>query len=339
MFWPNLYIVLVGPAATGKGTAMAFAKKLQDSIADIHTASNATSLQALIRTMKSINSTDTRADGKIAFHSSLTIFSQEFTVFLGYKQNAMIANLCDWFDCHERWIYDTISRDKEEIIGVWVNLLAATTPENILASLPMEAIGGGLTSRIIFVVERKRRKTVVFPKRSGELDILESQLINDLDNIKSLSGEFTFTRSAAERYYDFAIKNSDDPPFKGDLKLEHYVGRRRRHLLATAMCMSAARSSSMLIDLSDMERAIALLEGTEVKMAGIFRGMDSPYAMAYAEIEDFLELAKTIKLSELWKHFAGMDARIFTSIYESLCRAKRIDKVITANDTIIKWRH
>ena len=166
-FYPNLYIVLVGPSATGKGTAMKFASDIIEQIPTIRMSAQATSLQALIRRMKETNLTDIDlVTGEQQYHSSLTIFSTEFTVFLGYHNQELIAALCEWYDCPSRWSYETIARKKEEIVGVWVNLFASTTPDSIQASLPIESIGGGLTSRIIFVVEEKRNELVIIPTRT-----------------------------------------------------------------------------------------------------------------------------------------------------------------------------
>ena len=165
IFYPNLYIVLVGPAAARKGTAMSPGLDILQEIPNIKLSAQATSLQALIRTLKNTNSTDYDPEtGKQNFHSSMTIFSKEFTVFLGYQNHSLISALCDWYDCDRKWSYETISRNREEITGVWVNLIGATTPELIQSSLPMEAIGGGLTSRIIFVYADGPGKLVVIPK-------------------------------------------------------------------------------------------------------------------------------------------------------------------------------
>jgi hypothetical protein len=174
-FYPNLYIVLVGPSATGKGTAMKFASDIIEQVPSIRLSAQATSLQALIRRMKETNLTDIDlVTGEQQYHSSLTIFSTEFTVFLGYHNKELIAALCEWYDCHSRWSYETIARKKEEIIGVWVNLFAGTTPDAIQSSLPIESIGGGLTSRIIFIYEERKGKLVVIPTKT-EREILLQQ--------------------------------------------------------------------------------------------------------------------------------------------------------------------
>jgi len=271
--YPNFYIVLVGPSATGKGTAMKYAADLINQVSAIRLSAQATSLQALIRRMKETNLTDIDMEsGKQLYHSSLTIFSNEFTVFLGYHNRELIAALCDWYDCHERWTYDTIKRDREEIVGVWVNLLAGTTPDNIQSSLPMEAIGGGLTSRIIFVNEEKRNKLVIFPTATNKELALQEMLVHDLEQIALMSGTFRFTEDSMDYYADWCYAADKNPPFQ-DRKFDGYCGRRRNHLNSLAMVCSASHSSSLVITKDDFERAAELLAEVEVKMGTVFRGI------------------------------------------------------------------
>jgi hypothetical protein len=271
--YPNFYIVLVGPSATGKGTAMDFAQDIIGEVSSIRLAAQATSLQSLIRRMKDINLTDIDLEtNKQIFHSSLTIFSKEFTVFLGYQNKELMAALCDWFDCGPKWTYDTIKRDKEEIIGVWVNILAGTTPDAIKASLPPEAIGQGLTSRIIFVNEERRHKLIIFPTITEQQVQIQSWLINDLSKIALLSGCFRSTQGAMNYYADWCTREAANPPFQ-DKKFDGYNGRRRRHLNALAMVCSASRTDDMIIREDDMQRAAELLAEVEMKMGTTFRGV------------------------------------------------------------------
>lgn len=272
-FYPNFYIVLVGPSATGKGTAMKYAADLISQVPSIKLSAQSTSLQALIRRMKQTNLTDIDiSTGKQLYHSSLTIFSNEFTVFLGYHNRELIAALCDWYDCHERWTYDTIKRDKEEIIGVWVNILAGTTPDNIQSALPMEAIGAGLTSRIIFVNEEKRDKLVILPSITQKELEIQQCLIHDLEQISLLSGGFRFTEQFLSTYTDWCHNASENPPFH-DKKFDGYCGRRRRHLISLAMVCSASRSNDLVMTNDDLIRSITLLDEVELRMGTVFRGI------------------------------------------------------------------
>lgn len=272
-FYPNLYIVLVGPSATGKGTAMKFASDIIEQVPTIRLSAQATSLQALIRRMKETNLTDVNVDtGEQTYHSSLTIFSTEFTVFLGYHNQELIAALCEWYDCHNRWTYETIARKKEEVIGVWVNLFAGTTPDAIQASLPIESIGGGLTSRIIFVVEEKRGKLVVIPTKTEREIQLQQMLIYDLEAINRLSGIMHYTEGFLKIYSEWCYYADVHRPFH-DKKFDGYCGRRRKHLITLSMVCCASRTDDMIITSDDIDRAIYLLTEVEIKMGKVFKGM------------------------------------------------------------------
>lgn len=272
-FYPNLYVVLVGPSATGKGTAMKFASDIIEQVPTIRLSAQATSLQALIRRMKETNLTDVNVEtGEQTYHSSLTIFSTEFTVFLGYHNQELIAALCEWYDCHNRWTYETIARKKEEVVGVWVNLFAGTTPDAIQASLPIESIGGGLTSRIIFVVEEKRGKLVVVPTKTEKEMRLQQQLVYDLEAINRLSGVMQYTEGFLKIYSDWCYYADGHRPFQ-DRKFDGYCGRRRKHLITLAMICCASHSDEMIMTSEDIDRAIALLAEVEIKMGKVFKGM------------------------------------------------------------------
>ena len=273
--YPSLYIILVGPPSTGKGTIMRYALDIMKEIPVIKTASNATSLQALIRRMKETNLTDIDPrTGSQVYHSSMTVFSEEFTVFLGYNNRELIAALCDWYDCGELWIYDTIKRDREEIRGVYVNILAGTTPNAIQTAFPTDAIGDGLTSRIIFVNESDKDKLVIFPAPTREELDTQQKLISDLEQITLLTGLMKWSENAIDTYADWCIDADRNPPFQ-DKKFQGYVGRRRNHLLSLAIICSASRGNDLILEKRDIERAAKLLSEVEAKMGTVFKGMGS----------------------------------------------------------------
>jgi len=327
-FYPNLYIVLVGPSATGKGTAMKFASDIIEQIPTIRMSAQATSLQALIRRMKETNLTDIDlVTGEQQYHSSLTIFSTEFTVFLGYHNQELIAALCEWYDCPSRWSYETIARKKEEIVGVWVNLFASTTPDSIQASLPIESIGGGLTSRIIFVVEEKRNELVIIPTRTEYELTLQQKLINDLESISQLSGRVQYTEQFL-REYSLWCKHADEHKPFHDKKFDGYCGRRRKHLLTLSMICSASHSDEMMMCSEDIQRAIYLLAEVEVKMGTVFKGMGRSDLSGL--ISDSVIYFTTSKIKEipLWqyaKHFEGdMDKFMMERVLMTLEAMKAI---------------
>ena len=158
-FYPNMYVVLVGPSGKcRKGTAMSFAEDFLLDMDQVHLAAESITREALIRTLSETTDNVEIAPGNLQFHSSLTIFAPELTVFLGYNNFQLMSDITDWYDCRRKWTYRTKNMGTDVIDGVYVSLFGATTPELIRTTLPLDAIGGGLTSRMIFVYEPNKGK-------------------------------------------------------------------------------------------------------------------------------------------------------------------------------------
>lgn len=331
-FYPNLYIVLVGPSATGKGTAMNPALNILNEIPAVRMSAQATSLQALIRHLKDTNLTDidpiTSAQH---FHSSLTVFSKEFTVFLGYHNRELMAALCDWYDCDRKWVYETISRKREEINGVWVNLIAGTTPDLIRSSLPIESIGGGLTSRIIFVFEEKQAKLVALPTETNYERSLFQNLVQDLEKISLLSGTFTWTDGFAKLWDKFCHLAVDNPPFV-DPKFDGYNGRRRVHLMKLSMIHSISRGrNELLLEEANLNEAMNTLTEVEGKMNLVFKGVGkSDIADIVHRATSFLMTSKTntVPISQFMRYFENDLDKFMLDRVISTLEVSRIVKIV-----------
>lgn len=273
IFYPNLYVVLVGPSGKcRKGTAMGVGARFLREVG-INMASEAITREALIRELSGTEEQDINPNtDNIYIHSSLTIYAQELTVFLGYNNLSLISDLTDWYDCRDTWTYRTKNMGTDEIVGVWVNLIGATTPDLIRSALPQDAIGGGLSSRMIFVFEEKKGKTVPAPFLTKEDQELRSKLLNDLERIHMLRGEFSVTEEFIEHWIHWYEEQEEDPPFYGDDRFDGYVNRRPNHIMKLCMVLSASKDDKMLITERTLRRAIEVLKITERKMHYTFSG-------------------------------------------------------------------
>lgn len=306
-FFPNLYIVLTAPAGKArKGTAMAPARKFLEAL-ELPMAAEAVTREALIRTLKeSEQMTPMDGERPPCIHSSLTVFSPELTVFLGYNNVQLMSDLTDWFDCSSKWVYRTKTAGVDEINGVFLNLIGATTPDLIRSTLPLDAIGGGLTSRMIFVYEEKKGKIVPFPFLSPEQEGLGNDLRYDIELIHNLKGKFTVTKPFLELWGDWYVAQEGKSPFgySASRAFDGYIERRPTQILKLSMIMNASRTDSMQIDEEDLSRAIALLERAEKKMPKVFGGvgLSQQSNLTYKIIETIC-IHEGITLSDLIKRF------------------------------------
>lgn len=280
-FFPNMYTVLVGPPAARKGTAMNLARPFIEEL-QVKLAAEAITREALIRELKNATDTDVTEDGKMFFHSSLTVWSQEFAVFLGYQNQQLLSDLTDWYDCRNQWIYRTKNMGTDEIIGVYVNLFGATTPDLIKTTMPSDAIGGGLTSRMVFVYERNKGKIVSYPGFSKEELEVRAKLARDLAKIHLLNGTFVVTEGFLDHWMQWYPYQSNNPPFESQ-RFEGYLERRANHVMKLSIILNASRTDRMIVSRSDLENAIELIEKTEKNMPLTFSGVGK---LSYSDMID-----------------------------------------------------
>jgi len=339
--YPNMYVVLVGPSGRcRKGTAMNQGMWFMREMG-IKMAAESITREALIRELKEANkemSVDVTT-GELNMHASITIYSQELTVFLGYNNLALMSDLTDWYDCRNEWTYRTKNMGTDNIIGVWVNLIGATTPDLLQTTLPQDAIGGGLTSRIIFVYEQRKEKTVAAPFLSQDERILQIKLKDDLSQICAMSGNFTTTSSFIDEYVNWYTEYSEgNPPFK-DYRFNGYFERRPTHLLKLCMICSASRNSKMELDKVDFDRALKIIERTERKMPYTFSGVGkSITADSMSRVMQIIEVNREIEFRELHRQtYQDIDKFTLEKLIESLIAMEFVEVRFEGKVKIIKY--
>ncbi len=280
VIYPNLYVVLVGPSGrTRKGSALGIAKDLLKKIQGVSISPESSSgREAMILAMKraSVSFTDP-TEGKEKMHCSLTTFSEELSVFLGQGDIKYLANLTDWYDSKEDWEYETIGRGKDKLQGLCLNLMGATAPDWLQSMIPPEAVGGGFTSRVIFIVEERKRKTVPEHTITDEERTLQGQLVRDLERVSRLAGKITLTPEAKNEYISWYLEQDknlqEGKPVIEDPRFSGYCERRATHLRKLMILSSASRSDTLLISKPDFDRALSWLTEAEIKMPKTFGGL------------------------------------------------------------------
>ena len=335
--YPNMFVVLIGNSGVRKGTAMIPGLSLLQEVG-VNISANAITRQALIRSLVTASKKNPITDkvGLPIYHASITVFWKEMTVFLGYQNNELRSDLCDWYDCDNRWSYETISRDREEVNGVWVNLIAATTPDSLEESLPKSMIGSGLTARIIFVYSDREDKLVWNPFINKEDSILRTNLVSDLRAIRTLQGEFTYTNEFLNRYKPWYEDTRNNPPIK-DPRFASYINRRADHLLKLCMVSSASRNNSLIIDESDFIRASEILSTTEVNMPRVWAGVgNNPLAGSIEKIISYIAYNGTTTYKKLYDNFyRDVSSRDLDQILLGL---QTRGKIVINQDGTIKYK-
>lgn len=345
--YPNQYVVLVGPSGrTRKGTAVGIGKDMLADISGVTITSEAITREALIKLMRdSVLQFTPTGTSKILWHCSVTTFSEELTVFLGQNDIRFLSNLTDWYDCKDRWAYETVGRGRDFINGVCLNLLGATAPDLWQAMLPVEAMGGGLTSRMVIVVEESKRKTVVKHQLTAEEERLREALLNDLGAINALAGDFRFAPDG-ERAYTQWYEKYDRELGKGNYPVDdprfiYYAERRPTHIRKLMQVMSASRGDTGVMTLSDFDRSNKILTAAELKMHRAFGGFGTAKGSVQAEkVLDFVYAMGATSRSEILSRFyRDVGPQEFKLVDELMVQMGVVDVTLTkTGDKLYTWR-
>jgi hypothetical protein len=188
----------------------------------------------------------------------------------------MINLLIELWDGKKTYEKITKMSGNDIIEAPWINLQAGTTPHWIADNMPTAMIGGGLSSRCIFVYgDTKERYIAYVDEQVGKGDLeMRANLIHDLEQISMLTGRFKIDAEARawgkdwyERYWRDAVSRMDDQMAEG------YAARKQTHLHKVAMVLSASRDDSLTITSLDLQLANQMLEDLEKDMHRIFSRM------------------------------------------------------------------
>src|SRR4030042_2285338 len=112
----------------------------------------------------------------------------------------MLSLLTSLYGCPDVWEYHTKTQGKDYLFNVCLGILGATSPEWLTHGIPYDAIGGGLTARIIFVAQTESPRRNPTPRVTENMDKLKESLIVELKEIGRIKGEVSLSREAEEIY-------------------------------------------------------------------------------------------------------------------------------------------
>jgi hypothetical protein len=300
--YPNFYIALVGPPGGRKGTGI---KSIKEMLQDLDIPMSSDSLgstQILYEEIKGAKQEYKERNGKLISHRSLNVWSEEFAVFLADQDPRFITSITDLFDSPRRWKYSALIR-QTDLSNCWLNIIGAITPQLLQSKLTTEALGGGLVSRIIFVVGYGAEKLVALPFLTKEEEELKKQLKHDLEQIKLLAGVFKQSKKFLKTY-EYWYENESKYQGIDNNKFLGYNARRALHLKKLCIIIAASESSDQIITEEHFFKSLKILEYTEREMPNAFYGLgQGAHAEVYTNILDFIEDKKVFSLTELAKKF------------------------------------
>lgn len=282
ILYPNMYIVLVGPAGKcKKSTAMRIGRERINLVPGISFTTDSITRERLIQDLSQCF-----ADG----HSSMTAFSSEFASLLTSSGMDMVIFLTDIFDSPLEWTHKTKMGGTNKIKAPCLNFIGATTPDWIAKAMPLDTIGVGLTSRIIFIYQDRARVRPPFPKMTDDEKQLRDLLTHDLNAIAQIQGEYKMTPDAESMYTDWYTSRIDNANPTGDPRLGGYYERKPTHLIKLGMIIAASFNSELLITQEHLQLAMDMMTEVEVKMPKVFANVGkNPLATDYETVDELIK--------------------------------------------------
>ena len=272
-------------------------------------------------------------DGTTFRHSSISIVSKEFESFLGQKKEntKMLVLLTDLFDCQELpWKYRTKHSGTNIIPSVFINLLAATTPDSLASSLPPTAVGGGLTSRILFVWADKKKRKVPRPVMTNKEELLKEQLKQDLYVMSRIAGCYEMDKACIAFWDDWYMKYEEDNPTRIclDPSFNGWYSRKPMYILKLSLLCAASKSDSLVMTKEIMMEAISEIESLELSMGTVFKSIGK--SNIASEVETVAQVVKSHKFLTERKLLAmvmrDIDSEKFDNVISTLLRSGKVKR-------------
>ncbi len=333
--YPNLYIILVaGSARCKKSTAIrmieGFLKKVNPPV---QMYSQKMTLEAFINALahydkkeEDSNIIERIADG--------IVIVDELGVLLGRKafETGMIDFINRLYDSHDSFSYSTIKRGNIVVPKSCVSILAGTTEKWIRSTIPLDAIGAGFTSRVIFVHKARPDRLEPIPELTKENMIRRDEIIHDLGIVSQLRGGFEFTEKAKadyiKEYHNWynSTTNSTALSFFDDSRLDGYANRRMITLLKLSMTVAVSIKDDLVITDQDFKVALEILRNTERDLKKVMDAITTGAVGDFLnEVLGYMKLWKVCPRSKLLRQFSHkIGAREIDELVYTLAQSGRI---------------
>ena len=327
--YPNLYVVLVGPAGNKKTTALSSAKGLIRQLKTIPFSAECQTKESLVKEWEQLQQQFILPGvEKPLLYTPMSIFVTELSQFIGVDPARMIDFLVTVYD---QDFYDVKTKNKGNnlIVGPYISLLACTTPDWITAFLRIDVINGGFSRRTIFVNETIDGKRIPFPSITPEQHEAWERVVAHSYVLLSTGGPFKWAPDAAT-YYEHWYKTrsiSKDPMIAG------FDGTLPIQTLKVAMLLACAKHPDLILTLEDFQAAQELMSGIMTKLPAVFSGMGrNELNSVRAKISNMLTaygpmLEKKL-ISTMYSEASGRD------LMDVLKTMEETDQIVRARQTI-----
>ena len=274
---PNFYIVLVAPpGVVSKSTTANIGMNLLRGLEEIKFGPDVITWQQLITSLAKATQADPdpRKPGEFYPMSAVTFCSDELGNLLNPSDRDLVDALVTLWDGKQgAFKKETKTSGSDMIENPFVNIIGCTTPAWISGTFPEYMIGGGFTSRCVFVYAEKKRQYVPYVDEvvPPEFEQLKHELTHDLEIISMMFGEFKLSTEARVWGRAWYMEHWKTPPgYLSTDQFSGYLARKQTHLHKLAMVLSASESDDLIIQEAHLKSAYEMTTAIEKDMPKVF---------------------------------------------------------------------
>ena len=276
----NWFIILAAESGTTrKSTAIRSIRRIVDN--DLPLLTGKTSSEGLDNLLHQRTIETGEATAHFAVSELVTILGKE-----GYLAS-MPATLTDLYDCDElRTLPGTIKHGEITQRNIYVSFLSASTPAWLVTAINPSVIEGGFTSRVIFVVDDVRKRSIAWPEeRDGSRTVDLARRFAQVCSSGRGVGAIRISTGGLKRHrqwYNNRRQHTD--PF-----LSSFEAREDDHVLRAALGL-CINDGTLELQSSHIGKAIKLINDVKSRANNLFGGDFSQKARLTSAVERIREI-------------------------------------------------
>lgn len=266
--YPNLYVLLIGPTGSRKGSAVERGVKVTSLALETNVLPTEGTHQGYAAALKRESEAQGSATGYIV--------APEFSVLAGEDRNkgALIQWLTDWYDSPAKWERALRGEGMYSLDYVCVNLLGAS---NLpwLRKMPPDAITGGYMGRHVIFAEPGKRHWNPNPKFANNEEV---ELIGELVDAKrrGIPENIGVSKAASDWMNDWYMTTLR-AQFDGekDEKFRAWLDRKQAALLKMAVVWQIADQGPLdAVARQWMELACGIVDWCDASVREVYSALD-----------------------------------------------------------------
>lgn len=332
---PSFYVIYVAPpGVVAKTTTADMAMDLLRDVPGIKFGPDVITWQALVTAFAASSESYEFPLGSGDWYpmSALNFVAGELGNLVNFQDREMVNLLISMWDGRKKFDKITKLSGNDVIEAPWINLQGCTTPHWIADNMPAATIGGGFSSRCVFVYAEEKEKFIAYVDEFVKDDdaAFRLKLVQDLEHIAvNLVGPYTITREAREWGRQWYLEFWKDTAKRMDSKMiEAYAARKQTHIHKLAMVLAAAQRDQLVIEADDLILAERMLADLETDMPKVFSRIGRTEQSIQAErFIGFVKQRGSVRYEEAYQmiHTYFPDFRDFEGIVSGAIRSGYIE--------------